>query len=693
VIEMNKKLFLMAIIMFLSINVVIAEEMIGYTNQPTTITTACIRNFQMRATANASIIIYDAVGGILVPKVDMNKTGNGTSIYTYNFTTIGSYSTRETCDFGDYLADGSTAITILNESMIPERMNYDYLSTYIWSYANRTVSLSGVDMNNIAFLVWSYANRNLTYYPEQLDMTDYNLISNNVWSHINRTLTTTDINATDISNAVWNAQDRNLTFYPSQSDMTDYSLIGFYVWNQSNRNLTFYQDVTNYTLISNSVSVAVWNYAERNLTYYPMVDLSSISMTLNSIDGRLLSVEDIVNDTNNQFVIMNGVIYDTYNLLQQMNQSLYTIYNYAHDINASVVSIQADVTGIYQVVLNINGTVTNISANTNLYSLNNTGSIFLELALIQQMIQNQSDYLMIALADISYFSNENESNYYEDLEVETPSILETQMFNVKIKTIQQPLEGDTFRLNYQFFEKDTGDLIKEFQTTIKDVGNHKITISSDGLEPEYKVEQKYNVWVRVEMLNGVGLWQSFPLDYVGELNVVHLNDNGPKAGLYDVIVTTLYDTWTPAEPIRADITILNTGDLPDQDTVLTYWLEDTGGNKYGITKEQFLEIPVGTTQIERAVTLPLGTNAGQFQFKAQYETVVQPTITVYDSVQVSDLTWFEKVQQRLPVFVRNNWILSGAIFIVIMILLLILLVTLIVGEKEKRRYKKSVSNR
>jgi hypothetical protein len=105
-------LFPLIMILVLS-SLVLGEEMTAYIDQPTTISTACIRNYQMRENVNVSVVVYDSNGTVVVPKTPMQPSGNGTFSFTYTFTNVGGYATRETCDFGDYLADGSTLITVL----------------------------------------------------------------------------------------------------------------------------------------------------------------------------------------------------------------------------------------------------------------------------------------------------------------------------------------------------------------------------------------------------------------------------------------------------------------------------------------------------------------------------------------------------------------------------------------------------
>jgi hypothetical protein len=99
-------------VLLLVVGIGLAEEMQAYIDEPTTIVTACIRNSQMRQNATVGIIIYDSTGSTLVA-ANSTPAGDGTFSYAYTFTQIGSYSTKETCDFGDYLADGSTSINVV----------------------------------------------------------------------------------------------------------------------------------------------------------------------------------------------------------------------------------------------------------------------------------------------------------------------------------------------------------------------------------------------------------------------------------------------------------------------------------------------------------------------------------------------------------------------------------------------------
>ena len=100
------------LIALLCAGVVSAEEMVAYVDQPTTVTTACIKNSQMRSNATASITIWYENGTIAVPSTASTPSGNGSFSFTHVFTQIGAYSTREVCDFNGVLADGSTLIRV-----------------------------------------------------------------------------------------------------------------------------------------------------------------------------------------------------------------------------------------------------------------------------------------------------------------------------------------------------------------------------------------------------------------------------------------------------------------------------------------------------------------------------------------------------------------------------------------------------
>ena len=112
-------LALIAMVIVVMSNVVVAEAVVAFVDSPYTITTACIRNGQLRANASAYITIYDSSGAVIVPQTNETPSGNGTFSFIYTFTVVGGYSTKETCDFLDFLADGSTQINVFKPSFGP----------------------------------------------------------------------------------------------------------------------------------------------------------------------------------------------------------------------------------------------------------------------------------------------------------------------------------------------------------------------------------------------------------------------------------------------------------------------------------------------------------------------------------------------------------------------------------------------
>ena len=300
---------------------------------------------------------------------------------------------------------------------------------------------------------------------------------------------------------------------------------------------------------------------------------------------------------------------------------------------------------------------------------------------IEELLVNQSELLEIALADISYFDGVNSSTYYSNHVLETQSIFETQLMKLNINILDDPIEGTSYKIFYYVFD-DEGTLVTEYDTQVIGNGTHDVYVSSDDIEPS-QLEQEYFIWARVESLNGMGLYQSFPLEFIDDITIVQLTSNVQKeAPLYDVIVGTYYDRYGEAERITADILISNVGDAPDEDSILTYWLEGPNGEIFGETQEQFLEVPIGSTVLTRSLTLPLISDNGQWTFQALYETTAQPSIKVYDGFEVTGMSIFNKATDRLPVLAKKHLLLSW-LGILIVVISLILLITTLSNRQHK----------
>jgi hypothetical protein len=108
----------------------------------------------------------------------------------------------------------------------------------------------------------------------------------------------------------------------------------------------------------------------------------------------------------------------------------------------------------------------------------------------------------------------------------------------------------------------------------------------------------------------------------------------PKPVLYDVIVHMAEPAYEPGDDAKAKIEINNTGDLADNDTILTYFLITSDGKIIEGSKQQFLEVPPGRSTIYRKITIPETAQLGRYKFVVVYETTFQPRITVYDTFDV-----------------------------------------------------------
>jgi len=442
-------------------------------------------------------------------------------------------------------------------------------------------------------------------------------------------------------------------------------------------------DIENIVITINGTVNSIETKVDTALTY-----LIDINGTVTSIEDGVLEINTTTHDIYDLLSAMNENVTNIYGLSININDSLYDmnltlencsdVLDQVHSLSLQINDTTID---IYDIVTNISYDLSSLS-NLTIYLNTTLANHLTEILLIQEQINN----LTIYLADISYFNSSiNASDYYNESSLETPIILETQLLEFGINIIQDPIEGSTYRLNYFFFDSE-GVLVKEELQEVTGLGDKSIYISSNDID--VNAEEEYEVWLRVEMLNGAGFWQSFPLEHVDTLTIQPLTSNALKGpGLYDVIVGNEYDVYEESEKIEVGIIIKNTGDSPDEDTILTYWLESPDGTRYGETREQFLEVPVGTTYLERALSIPLGVSDGEWQVKAQYETVVQPTIEVYDAFEVRDLSFWEKIRLRAPRWVQLNWFFSIILFILLLGFIVFMAALLGTKEKKKRKLK------
>jgi hypothetical protein len=285
-----------------------------------------------------------------------------------------------------------------------------------------------------------------------------------------------------------------------------------------------------------------------------------------------------------------------------------------------------------------------------------------------QELANYTDNLVTATenqAGISSFSTLNKSDYVGTEELPITTIDETALIKFNLELLQNPAYGDQYRTIYNFYSRSgNGELIESVETYVQGSGNKSVYFKSDMLDPIGSSET-YLIESVISMQNSDGLWEEFTETEVGYLKVNSLaSSTGDgtgvgRVGFYDVIVNLVKDKYEPEQEIKADILIKNTGDLPDEDTVLVYWLEDPSRKRFGETKEQILEVPAGETVLRRSVTLPSDTMLGEWRFVAEYNTVVQPQIVVYDSFEVlPKVGIMEDVKQLFGVGDRDSEIVE-----------------------------------
>ena len=272
-----------------------------------------------------------------------------------------------------------------------------------------------------------------------------------------------------------------------------------------------------------------------NETVYRIEDyILEMNGTITDIEDNTLSINSTVNDIRSLVQEINGTTHDNYELLLQVNGSLNDLGMDIDDLNQTLqdiynleLTINDTVYNMYNLTQNMNITINNIEQIVNdtynlTITINGTVNSYLsEFELIQELINNQTEWLEIALANVSYFnaSEYNASDYYVNATVVSEEIHEEQDAVFRITTLQEPVEGNYYRLNYYISQ----DGVVEEQVVEQVGGNDTITfpVSIEELGP-ISGKEEFDVHLRVEMLNGEGLWQSFPLEYVDSFKVREL---------------------------------------------------------------------------------------------------------------------------------------------------------------------------
>lgn len=274
----------------------------------------------------------------------------------------------------------------------------------------------------------------------------------------------------------------------------------------------------------------------------------------------------------------------------------------------------------------------------------------------------------------------SKSAYFDTESLSVSTIVETSLIKTSVNVLQVPAYGERYKVKYDFYARSgLGELVDTVETEITSTGTHDIYFRSDDLNPT-SASETYTVYSTVGMLNKDGLWEWFTSTNLGNLLITSLGgvgesgsggDGSGEAGLYDVIVDVNKNKYEPVDEVSAKITIINMGDIPDEDTIMIYWLTMPNGDKWGETKEQFYEVPPGEKVLEKTIALPNNAELGEWKFNVDYFTVVQPVIQVYDSFEVVEEVTikdtFSEMLMKVPNYTKMyfEWILViGGILVI-----------------------------
>jgi hypothetical protein len=198
---------------------------------------------------------------------------------------------------------------------------------------------------------------------------------------------------------------------------------------------------------------------------------------------------------------------------------------------------------------------------------------------------------------------------------------------------------------------------------------------------------------RVAMLNGDGLWQSFPIESLGILEVFALTRSPVRFtdSQYSAKIVTDYSTYSGGDTIGASLLITNPTATTTDDALLSYWLEDASGNRVVVGEETISGLSPGTTTLKKSLLLPANATTGEWRVGLQYETITQPAVIISETLSVTPLRWWEKLNQRLPLIIYRNafWFSLG---LGVLLALFLLILYSFQRQHKKKFIKQQVTN-
>lgn len=127
----------------------------------------------------------------------------------------------------------------------------------------------------------------------------------------------------------------------------------------------------------------------------------------------------------------------------------------------------------------------------------------------------------------SFLSGLNTSLYYTNQSVLTTPILETQVMDFSITTLQSPPYGGSYQVSYLFYDENNV-LQDTVVNEIVGVDDHIISFADANLEPS-GYEEIYDVYSIVSIKDENNDWYDFPMEFIGFQTIAALTDNGAMA--------------------------------------------------------------------------------------------------------------------------------------------------------------------
>lgn len=203
-----KKTILLIVLLLLSCMAISAQDF-ATTGVPTTITTGCIQNGTLNATA-ATMIIYNMTGNITLPLTNEYRIAQGLFGANITFNTTGKYITAETCNFSTYNVQGSEFI------IVSDALNFTTNDTRL---LGQLQSMSGVDNFTTQLLAQQNATLFLIYNNTIFTLNNLTFIES-LLGQQNISLSVIQTVLSNLTNVTFNINESNLNLSALNQSIT-----------------------------------------------------------------------------------------------------------------------------------------------------------------------------------------------------------------------------------------------------------------------------------------------------------------------------------------------------------------------------------------------------------------------------------------------------------------------------------------